>query len=260
MRLVAVGTGTVVPEGDRGGSSFYVEALASKVLLDCGPGTLQSLARLQLAWPAITDLVLTHFHADHIGALPSLFFALKHAILAPRTDPLSVWGPPGTVSLFSKLAAAFGGFVTDPGFPVHIRDLPSGARARTSAGVEIAVHQTAHTAESHAVRLDADGASIGYTGDTGLPEEEALRLGSFLGAMDLLIAECSLTDDAVGDNHLSPTRLANLAAVAGPSLLWITHVYPHVRAREDVRGLVAAAGYTGRTHLVADGDVWSRET
>ncbi len=256
MRLVAVGTGTVVPEADRGGTCFYLEALDSRVLLDCGPGAVQSLARLELPWQRITDLVFTHFHADHIGALPGLLFALKHGILPTRDEPLSVWGPPGTRQLFSRLAAALGEFVLDPGFPVGIRELASGAQACTNGGVEIAVCHTPHTTESHAVRLDAGDVSLAYTGDTGLPEGEAIRLGEFLGGTDLLIAECSLTDDTVGDNHLSPRRLARLATEASPHLLWITHIYPHVRTREDVRSLLGAAGYAGRAHVVADGDTW----
>jgi ribonuclease BN (tRNA processing enzyme) len=258
VRLVAVGTGTVVPEADRGGSSFYVEAPGSRVLLDCGPGAVQSLARFGLPWQAITDLIITHFHADHVGALPGLLFALKHGIMPPRSEPLSVWGPPGTRLLFSRLAAALGEFVLDPGFPLGVRELASGGEATTSGGIEIAVRHTPHTLESHAVRLQASGVTVAYTGDTGLPEGEAGPLGAFLRGADVLIAECSLTEDTVGDNHLSPRRLAKLATEANPDLLWVTHVYPHVRGCEDIPSLVAAAGCTGRVHLVADGDTWSQ--
>lgn len=260
MRLVAVGTGTVVPEADRGGSSFYVESLDSRILVDCGPGAVQSLARFEIPWQRITDLVVTHFHSDHIGALPGFFFALKHGIQPSRDEPLVVWGPPGTRLLFSRLAAALGEFMLDPGFPVRIYELASGTESATRGGVALSVRHTPHTLESQAVRLDAEGLSIAYTGDTGLPDGEERRLGEFLGGTNLLISECSLTDETVGDNHLSPRRLARLAREAGPDLLWITHVYPHVRRGEDVRSLLATAGYTGRAHLVSDGDTWSSAT
>lgn len=257
MRLVAVGTGTVVPEGDRGGTCFYVEDGEARILVDCGPGTVQGLARLNLPWEAVTDLILTHFHVDHVGAVPGYFFALKHGIVPLRTDPLSVWGPPGTRRLFSRLAAALGDFMLDPGFQVQIHELNPGDRRQTSGGLEVSVRPTAHTEESHAVRLQGRDAAVAYTGDTGLPADEAHRLGEFLAGVDVLIAECSLTDAEVGDNHLSPSRLAALAAVAQPGILWITHVYPHVRNDNDLVRLLAAAGHTGPARVLEDGDSWT---
>lgn len=257
MRLLAVGTGTAVPEGDRGGSCFYLEDDASRLLIDCGPGAVQSLARWGLPWPGITDLVITHFHTDHVGALPGLFFALKHGIVPARGDPLTVWGPVGTRRLFSRLAAALGEYLLDPGFAVRIQELEEDVARTTEGGLEISARSTAHTEESLAVRIRGPGAAVGYTGDTGLPPGEALALGSFLSGLDVLVAECSLTDDEVGDNHLSPGRLARLATAAGPGLLWITHVYPHVRGRHDVAELLSAAGYAGAVRVVNDGDGWS---
>ena len=260
MRLVAVGTGTVVPEGDRGGSCFYLEAAGSRLLIDCGPGALQGLARWDLPWKSITDIVITHFHADHIGALPGLFFALRHGAAPERGEPLTVWGPLGTGRLFSRLAAAVGDYVLHPGFAVRIHELEEGVGQATEGGLELSVRSTAHTEESHAVRIQGRDAAVGYTGDTGLPEGEARALGSFLGGLDVLIAECSLADDKVGDNHLSPRRLSSLATAANPGLLWVTHVYPHFRRRHDVAELLSAAGYAGAVRVLNDGDGWSGGT
>ena len=256
MRLVAVGTGTVVPEGDRGGSCFFLDTGDARLLLDCGPGAVQSLARQLLPWESVTDLLISHFHTDHIGAVPALLFALKHGVLPPRRQPLDVWGPKGTAELFARLAAAFGEYVLDPGFALHVHELAPDDPREVRGEFEIAVHDTPHTDESHAMRIRAGAGVVGYTADTGLPPGEAESLGAFLGGSQLLIAECSLADDEVGDNHLSPSRLARLASVARPGLLWITHVYPHLRHRDDVAELVRSAGYEGRAHVVADGDVW----
>lgn len=253
-RLVVVGSGTVVPEGDRGCACHFAELGGARVLLDCGPGAVQSLARLGLPWSELTDLVISHFHADHVGALPGLFFGLKHGVLPSRTAPLDVWGPPGTERLFRGLAAALGDYLLDPGFPVRFHELEPGAEASLIAGVRLRVHPTPHTDESQAVRLEAEGATLGYTGDTG-PSE---TLGAFFRAVDLLLAECSLLDEQVGDNHLSPGRVARLAGEARPGLLVLTHVYPHVRADHDPVALVRAAGYRdGAVELAHDG--WNRD-
>lgn len=249
-RLVVVGSGTVVPEGDRGGSCYYLELEDARVLMDCGPGAVQSLARWGLPWPELTHLILTHFHADHVGAVPGLLFSLKHGIRPARTAPLDVWGPPGTVALFQGLAGVLGDFVLDPGFPVRVRDLPRGGETGLGAGAVLRTHPTPHTEESQALRLEGEGVAVGYTGDSG-PSE---ALGAFFRGVDLLLAECSLLDEEVGDNHLSPGRVARLAVVARPRRLLLTHVYPHLREGYDVVRLVREAGYReGEVELAFDG-------
>lgn len=250
-----VGSGTVVPEPYRGCSSYYVEAGGVRALLDCGPGAVGSLARYDVPWERLTDLVLSHFHGDHVGALPGLFFALKHGVFPPREEELRVWGPAGTRDLFEGLASALGDYLLDPGFPVEVRELAPGAPATPAPGVELAFAETPHTDESVAIRLaweEADGTPVrlGYTGDTG----PSPGLGEFLEGVDLLVSECSLGEEEVGDNHLSPPRVAELARAAQPGFLLLTHVYPHLREEQDVGSLVAAAGYAGPLELAEDGD------
>ncbi len=248
-RLVVVGCGTVVPEPDRACSSYWLEVGGGRLLLDCGPGAVQAMARLGLPWAQITDLVITHFHADHVGALPGLFFSLRHGVFPARRERLAVWGPPGTRILFEGLAAALGDFLLDPGFPVDLRELRPGDRGELACGAVLAAHKTEHTDESQAVRVDGPDAAVGYTGDTGpMP-----GLADFMAGVDLLVSECSLTDEQVGDNHLSPSRVAELAHGARPGVLLLTHVYPQVRERFDVPSLVAAAGWEGDTRLASEG-------
>lgn len=251
-RLTVVGSGTVVPEADRGCSCYAVELGGRRVLLDCGPGTVQGLVRHGVPWERLSDLVLTHFHADHVGALPGLFFALKHAVSPARSDPLHVWGPAGTMALFDGLAATLGDYLLDPGFPVEIREVADGDEVPLGHVLRLATAATPHTDESRAARLRAEGVRIGYTGDTG----PSAPLADFVEGVDLLLCECSLLDDEVGDNHLSPGRVAALARRARPELLLLTHIYPHVRNGHDPAALVAAAGWSGESRVVADGDVF----
>ena len=83
-RFTVVGCGTVVPEADRSCSAYLLETDAARVLLDCGPGTVRSLARVRVDWTAITDVWISHFHTDHIGDIPALLFSLKWGLL-PET-------------------------------------------------------------------------------------------------------------------------------------------------------------------------------
>ena len=261
--LIVVGCGTVVPEADRAASSYWVSssgtgsAGGTRILFDCGPGALQALARLGLPWGKITDLAITHFHADHVGALPGFFFALKHGLAGPRTRALTVWGPAGTRGFFEKLAGAYGDFVLDPGFPVLIEELTPGAARDLSGGPRLEAHKTPHTEESVAWRLEGGAFSFGYTGDTGPSPGSSTgpstELGSFMRGVSALVCECSLHDSQASDNHLSPARVAELATSAAPRLLVLTHIYPHFRMGHDVSRLVAEAGYAGDICVAREG-------
>ena len=240
----------MVPEPDRGCSAYFVEHGDTRALLDCGPGAVQGMARLGIPWQDLTHLFLTHFHSDHVGALPGLFFAFRHGILPERGERLEVWGPVGTRALFDGLCASLGGFFLDPGFEVRVRELAPGSDV--SAGdLTVSSRGVPHTPESVALRLEAaDGGSVlVYTGDTG-PDES---LADFCYGADLLLGECSLPDDLVGDNHLSPSRIARLAARSGARHLVATHIYPQFRRAADVASLIAESGYSGRIDVASEG-------
>ena len=249
MELVVVGSGTAAPDPERAGSAYYIGTGDCRLLLDCGPGALHHLARFGLPWSALTHIAITHFHADHTGDLPGLLFALRYALPAPRTEPLALLGPPGTAAFLDRLAAAFGAFILDPGFPLAVHELAPGAATRElGPGTRITAHPTPHTAASVAYRVHGPEGDIGYTGDTGFDP----RLADFFRRVDLLVAECSVPDDAPVDTHLSPARLATLAALAQPRELLITHVYPPLEALDPL-ARVRAAGWAGPLRRAHDG-------
>jgi len=247
--LVVVGCGTVVPEADRGSACFYLDTGTSRILMDCGPGSVQALARLDIPWEALTDVAITHFHADHIGALPGLFFAFTHGLESPREAPIDVWGPPGTIRLFEGLAGALGRFMLDPGFEIRLHEILPGDVVRLGGGAMLGAHSTPHTDESLAYRIDEGGAAVGYTGDSGPTE----TLGPFMHDVDVLVSECSFLDREAADTHLSPSHVAAIALAADPGELVLSHIYPHVRASADVAELVRAAGFGGPVRLAFEG-------
>jgi ribonuclease BN (tRNA processing enzyme) len=249
MRLVTVGTGTVVPDPSRASACHWLQHDDTRIMLDCGAGALQGLARHGLDWAALDHLIISHFHADHIGEVPSLIFALRHALARPRTAPLGIWGPAGTRRLFRDWAGALGGWLVEPGFAVTIRELSPG-EPQSLGGLSVDCAPTPHTEESLALRVTSRGSVVGYTGDTG-PSDS---LPGFFAGVDTLVAECSLPDELALDLHLTPSSLARLASGAAVPRLVVTHVYPQLQ-RQDVASLVRAAGYDGEIIIAEDGMV-----
>jgi ribonuclease BN (tRNA processing enzyme) len=90
---------------------------------------------------------------------------------------------------------------------------------------------------------------IVYTGDTA-PDAS---LGAWAAGCDVLLCECSLPAELAVPTHLTPEQAGDLAAVAGPGLLVLTHFYPPVD-RVDVPAIVGAR-WTGPVVLAHDG--WS---
>ena len=248
MRLTVAGSGTAAPEADRVCSGYFVDDGLTRVLLDCGPGVVHHLARFDLPWPDLDHVAVTHFHNDHLGDLPMLLFALRWGVERRRTAPLTLWGPVGLNERLGRLADAFGDHVIDPGFPLAVRELDPGAIAPLGPGLELRTARTPHTEESLAFRLAGPDGDLGYTGDTG-PSEGVAR---FLAGCRLLIAECSLPEDASIPTHLSPTSLAAMARIAAPGRLLVTHVYPALDAMDPLR-LLREAGWRGASARAVDG-------
>jgi len=246
-RLTVVGCGTAAPDGERVCSGYLLETDDTRILFDCGPGVVHSLARYGLPWQHITHVALSHFHTDHIGDLPMLLFALQYGMLPARAAPLTIIGPRGTRERLQAMKQAFGNHVTDASFGVQVREIGTNVPLQAGAA-ELSAARTPHTEESVAFRIRTRDCTIGYTGDTG-PSDE---VGDFLYGVDALIAECSLPDEQALDIHLTPSSLAAIATRARPRRLIVTHVYPQLD-RSGVPGQLRAHGWDGETVVAADG-------
>jgi ribonuclease BN (tRNA processing enzyme) len=93
MRLQFIGCGDAFGSGGRFNTCFHVHGAAENFLIDCGASSLVAIKRLGIDRNAIDLVLLTHFHLDHFGGVP--FFVLDAQLVAKRTRPLTIAGPPG---------------------------------------------------------------------------------------------------------------------------------------------------------------------
>jgi ribonuclease Z len=104
LSVFFLGTAGSVPSARRGLPAILVRRGGEKLLFDCGEGTQRQMLR-SIGLLEIESVFLTHFHADHWLGLPGM---LKSLALRERTEPLTVYGPPGLGELMSVMRIVYG--------------------------------------------------------------------------------------------------------------------------------------------------------
>jgi len=95
LSIFFAGTGGSVPTARRGLPSILVRRGGDRILVDCGEGTQRQLVS-SVGLADLTEIFLTHFHADHWLGLPGM---LKTFDLRGRDQPLAIHGPVGLRTL-----------------------------------------------------------------------------------------------------------------------------------------------------------------
>jgi len=202
------------PEAGRAASGFLIDWDGFKIVLDLGYATFP---RLITYCPAsqVDAVVLTHAHADHCVDAHALYRARAYG--GEKLPKIPLFCIEGVV----ERLAAF-----DPRADLHavydVCELPWPQRA---GPFRITGFELPHHVPNAAVRLEAPGATLAYTGDTG-PDPAIADLGA--GA-DLFIAEATAqgTPRSGGPQlHLTAGQAGAWAARAGARRLMLTHFWP----------------------------------
>ncbi|MDX6692296.1 MAG: ribonuclease [Solirubrobacteraceae bacterium] len=104
LSLFFAGTGGSVPSARRGLPALLIRRGGDRILIDCGEGTQRQLVR-SVGLLDLTDVFITHMHADHWLGLPGM---LKSFELRDRERPLTIHGPQGIAALLERVRPVFG--------------------------------------------------------------------------------------------------------------------------------------------------------
>jgi ribonuclease Z len=279
LSIFFVGTAGSAPTGRRGLPSLLVRRGADRIMFDCGEGTQRQLVST-IGLTELTEIFLTHFHADHWLGLPGM---LKTFDLRGRERPLTVYGPRGLQTLLA-LALRMGGRV---GFDLQAVELVAGDVLERD-GYRIAPVPVLHRGPAFgyvlyederpgvfdpeaAVRLGLEpgpefgrvqrgetvrgvrpdqvmgesrpGRKLVFSGDT--EPCESLRIAAHRA--DVLVHEATFAEEererAALTGHSTAIQAATLAAAAEVELLALNHVstrHPVAVLRDEARGVFPA--------------------
>lgn len=93
LRFVTLGTSAAVPTLRRGVSAHLLQYEGENILFDCGEGTQLALMKQHLGMHNISQIYISHWHADHFTGLIGLIQTMG---LEGRIAPLTIRGPVGT--------------------------------------------------------------------------------------------------------------------------------------------------------------------
>ena len=252
LRLHVLGAGSILPRAGYGASGYALELPGDGLtLFDCGPGSVRALGERGLRIEDVRRVVLSHFHPDHCLDVLALAFARRNPALS-ALGSIDLIGPVGLAGWLERAAEALGHWVADPRARVREVGLDPGARGLLELErARLSCTPTGHTPEALAWRLDCEGVSLTYSGDSG----ESAELESLAADSDWFLCECSFADEDAQANHLTPTGAARIAQRAGCRNLILTHFYPSLEP--VTAAAVAAESFEGRIHTAHDGAIFS---
>lgn len=234
MKLTVLGCAGSMAGPDSPASGYLVEHAGYRVVMDLGNGAFGALQRH--ADPAEIDaILLSHLHADHCIDLTSYVVMLRYGPRQPETR-IPVYGPPSTMD---RIEAAYDPFARKLGLhELFTFATPSPVRLGPFSVTFTPVN---HPVPAYAIRLEADGRSLVYSGDTG----ECDSLVELATGADTLLCEASFsaTDGYVPNLHLTGRQAGEHAHRAGVGRLIVTHVQPWNSRADAVSE--AARAFTG---------------
>ena len=244
-RLVILGSSNAIPDLEHENTHMVLVGEHNVVLVDCAGTPTVRLAQAGIALDKISDLVLTHFHPDHVAGVPLL---LMNMWLLGRRRPLSIHGLKHCLDRVQRLMDDYL-WQTWPGFfgaDFKLVAEEEGVLVVEAEDFRVLASPVEHLVPTIGLRFEnpSQGRAIVYSCDTA-PCPAVMRLAQ--GA-DVLIHE------AAGESpgHSSAEQAGEIARQAKVGRLLLIH-YPNAGPNgEQDLNKQAQGSFSGQVELATD--------
>lgn len=243
-KIIILGTANAVAAENQDNTHLVIQNGNRIILVDCAGSPVPRLSRAGIQPDQLTDLLITHFHPDHVAGAPLLLMDLW---LMGRTRPLLVHGLEHTLTRLKSMLDLFDWGQWPGFFPVHFNTIPEGERSLVIDDAEVKIWSSPvkHLLPTVGIRVEVpSGGSLAYSSDTE-PCKEMINLAE---DVDILIHESS----GASMGHSSARQAGEVAQKSRARKLALIH-YP-ANSSKDALIQAARETYLGPVSIVRDFD------
>jgi ribonuclease Z len=238
--LTFLGTASAVPAKNHENAHFVVQTVQRTILVDCVGSPVVRLEEAGVDPLSITDLILTHFHPDHVSGVPLL---LMNMWLLGRKRALQVYGLNNVIEGIRKMLDLYDWGTWEGFYPVNFVSVPEATKTIIDDGdLDVLVFPVCHMIPGIGVTMRLSGDGFCYSSDTG-PCQSVVKMAK---GVNLLIHEA--TGEGLG--HSSPEEAGEIAQKAGVNKLFLIHYPTETNAKEWIQR--AESTYSGDVRLAED--------
>ena len=218
-KLIILGSANAIPDKNHENTHMVVIGEDHTLLIDCVSNPIVRLRRAGIEPDQITDVILTHFHPDHVSGLPLL---LMDMWLLGRQAPLNVYGLDYTLERMEKLMdfydwSSWPNFFSISFFPIPEQEM---SPVLENAEWRVFTSPVQHLIPTIGLRLEflESNKSFAYSCDT----EPCPQVSRLAEEVDVLIHESSGKPTF---GHTSAAQAGEIAHNANAKSLYLIH-YP----------------------------------
>jgi ribonuclease Z len=243
-KVIILGTSNAIPSAEHENTHLIVAGEQRMVMVDCVSNPIVRLEQAGVDFNDLTDLILTHFHPDHVSGVPLL---LMDMWLMGRRKPLNIYGLHHTLDRMETLMGLYGWSEWPDFFPVAFCRLPVDEMTSVidCPDFRILSSPVRHFLPTVGLRFELNhhGKVLTYSCDTE-PCPQVVRLAE--GA-DVLIHEAT----GASKGHTSAEQAGEIAARAEVGALYLIH-YPTGKYAGGDLVAEARRQYNGPVKLAED--------
>ena len=242
-KIIILGTAAAVPDENHENTYMVLVGKNRMVLIDSPGSPFIRMQQCGLDPNDLTDIILTHFHPDHVSGIPPLLLSLT---LCGRNQLLSMYGNQHCISHIEEMLDIFD-WDSWCQFPVKFNVVKEEERQLVLDGDEFRILSSPgrHYVPTLALRIENKdtGRVTVYTSDTA-PVSEIARLAK---NADLLIHEAT----GEGAGHSSAKQAGEQAGKANAKELLLIH-YPVGDFSIEDQIKQASQAFKGKIRLAGD--------
>jgi ribonuclease Z len=243
-KLIFLGTSNAISDENHENTHMVVVGVERIVLIDCPNSPILRFQNANVDFMRLSDLILTHFHPDHVSGVPQL---LMNMWLMGRTQPINIYGLQHTLDRIETLMGLYGWSGWPGFFPVAFHRLPEQALAPVLACEEfrILASPVQHFIPTIGLRIEFASTKkiLAYSSDT----EPCLQVIKLAEGADILVHESS----GVLPGHSSAAQAGQAARRAEVGQLYLIH-YPTGRFASGDPAAEARQQFDGPVTLAED--------